>query len=87
MDTRYAARCLGGEMSSRGQIICPGPGHSPKDRSLSVRFDASAPNGSVGYSFASDDTIEAAIMCEAGSACPNDSRATGGIVALILQGI
>ena len=32
------ARCLGGEVHG-GRISCPGPGHSPKDRSLSVWFD------------------------------------------------
>jgi AAA domain len=31
------ARALGGEVSG-GQILCPGPGHSPKDRSLSVKI-------------------------------------------------
>lgn len=46
------ARRLGGERSGF-QISCPGPGHSPRDRSLSVGF---APNGSfVVHSHAGDD--------------------------------
>jgi hypothetical protein len=53
-DLRAAARALGGEVSGR-QILAPGPGHSPSDRSLSVRFDASAPDGFVVHSFCDDD--------------------------------
>lgn len=46
------ARLLGGE--ARGQrILCPGPGHSRSDRSLSVTFN---PDGSfTTHSFAGDD--------------------------------
>lgn len=51
-----AARALGGEVS-RGAILCPGPGHSPADRSLSVRFSSSAPGGFVVHSFAGDDPL------------------------------
>lgn len=49
-----AARALGGEIS-RGQIIAPGPGHSPRDRSLAVRFDHRAPDGFVVTSFSGDN--------------------------------
>jgi hypothetical protein len=49
-----AAHLLGGEVGA-GQIICPGPGHSPRDRSLVVSFDPSAPDGFVVHSFAGDD--------------------------------
>lgn len=41
-----AARLLGGEASGE-RISCPGPGHSHRDRSLSVRFVPSAPEGYV----------------------------------------
>jgi hypothetical protein len=51
-----AARLLGGEVSN-GQILCPGPGHSPRDRSLSVKLDANAPDGFLTHSFAGDDRI------------------------------
>lgn len=51
---QHAARALGGDIS-RGQILCPGPGHSPRDRSLSVRFDNRAPDGFLVTSFSGDD--------------------------------
>jgi hypothetical protein len=50
------AKALGGEVSA-GQVLAPGPGHSPADRSLSVKPDASAPDGFVVHSFAGDDAI------------------------------
>lgn len=50
----YAAR-LGGE--ARGnRILCPGPGHSRADRSLSVTF--SADGSFITHSFAGDDFAE-----------------------------
>ncbi|KQS71462.1 hypothetical protein ASG32_28885 [Methylobacterium sp. Leaf361] len=54
MDLRSAARALGGEVVGRG-IVCPGPNHSRRDRSLSVLFDASAPGGFTLHSHAGDD--------------------------------
>src|SRR5262245_22655751 len=49
-----AARLLGGEVSN-GQVLCPGPGHSAKDRSLAVKFsDTGKP---IVHSFANDDPI------------------------------
>jgi 5S rRNA maturation endonuclease (ribonuclease M5) len=57
MDLRKAASLLDGDVSGK-QIVCPGPNHSRKDRSLSVRFDASAPGGFVVNSSAGDDPIE-----------------------------
>lgn len=53
-----AARALGGEQVAPGRILCPGPGHSPRDRSLSVTFDPAAPDGFLVYSFADDDFRE-----------------------------
>jgi Protein of unknown function (DUF3631) len=38
-------------------VLCPGPGHSINDRSLSVRLSAEAEDGFVVHSFASDDPI------------------------------
>src|SRR5262249_22315106 len=49
------ARQLGGEISG-GQVCCPGPGHSPEDRSLSVKLNASG-DGIVVHSFSGDDII------------------------------
>ena len=56
MDLQRLARALGGEVNS-GQVLAPGPGHSPKDRSLSVKLSADAPDGFVVNSFAGDDPI------------------------------
>jgi putative DNA primase/helicase len=54
-DVGNAALALGGEVTGRDTILCPGPGHSPKDRSLSVKFSATAPDGFLTYSHAGDD--------------------------------
>lgn len=51
------ARRLGGEVSGRASIVCPGPGHSRRDRSLSVRLSAEAPDGFIVHSFAGDDPL------------------------------
>jgi putative DNA primase/helicase len=51
---RHAAQALGGEVTG-SQISCPGPGHSPRDRSLSVRLSADAPDGFVCHSHAGDE--------------------------------
>jgi putative DNA primase/helicase len=53
-DLRSAARALGGEVSGR-QVLCPGPGHSPRDRSLAVRFESAAPDGFLIFSHTNDD--------------------------------
>jgi hypothetical protein len=57
LDVRAAAHALGGDISGRDGVVCPGPGHSRQDRSLSVKFDANAPGGFVTHSFANDDPI------------------------------
>ena len=49
---REAARLLDGE-DSGDQILCPGPGHSRRDRSLSVRV--SSTDGFIVHSFTGDD--------------------------------
>jgi len=54
IDARSAARALGGEVIGRNQIRVPGPGHSPKDRSLIVWIDPSAPEGFRVHSHAND---------------------------------
>jgi Toprim domain len=56
IDLRSIARALGGEVSGR-QVLAPGPGHSPADRSLSVKFDSNGPGGFVVHSFANDDPL------------------------------
>ena len=52
-----AAR-LGGEAQRQRSALCPGPGHSPSDRSLSVKPDDKAPDGFLVHSFAGDDPIK-----------------------------
>jgi hypothetical protein len=51
---RHLAQTLGGDVAGAA-VLCPGPGHSPRDRSLSVRPSATAPDGFEVYSHASDD--------------------------------
>ncbi|MFJ7441288.1 toprim domain-containing protein [Methylorubrum thiocyanatum] len=48
------ARALGGKVHGN-QALCPGPGHSRKDRSLSVRLANSSPKGFVVHSYCGDD--------------------------------
>jgi putative DNA primase/helicase len=35
---QFAAKALGGEVYGSNSVLCPGPGHSPRDRSLKVTF-------------------------------------------------
>ena len=53
-DARTVARILGGEANGNS-VSAPGPGHTPKDRSLSIRIDPAAPGGFVLTSFSSTD--------------------------------
>ena len=54
LDAKAVARALGGEASGN-TVSAPGPGHSPKDRSLTVTIDPAAPGGFVVFSHAGDD--------------------------------
>lgn len=56
-DLRGIAVALGGEVSGR-QVLAPGPGHGPRDRSLSVHIAPDAPDGFVAFSHAGDDWKE-----------------------------
>lgn len=49
---KQAALALGGDVISRNRILCPGPGHSRRDRSLQVTFKD---DGFRVRSFAGDD--------------------------------
>ena len=51
---KQCARLLGGDMCGIG-VVAPGPGHSPRDRSLMVTPDENAPDGFLTHSFAGDD--------------------------------
>jgi putative DNA primase/helicase len=48
------AHRLGGVVSG-AQVLCPGPNHGPRDRSLALKLSATAPFGFVVHSFAGDD--------------------------------
>jgi putative DNA primase/helicase len=51
---RDLARILGGK-AINGQVCCPGPGHSPSDRSLVVRPAPSMPDGFIVHSHCGDN--------------------------------
>lgn len=55
MNIQFAAQALCGDLAGRDTVLCPGPGHSMRDRSLSVTFDATAPDGFLTHSHAGDD--------------------------------
>src|SRR5215210_6504891 len=57
LDPRSLARALGGDVERDGQVLAPGPNHSPRDRSMSVKIDPAAPDGFVVHSFANDDPL------------------------------
>jgi len=57
LDLRQIARALGGEVSGN-QVRAPSPGHSAKDRSLTVTLDANAPDGFLVHSFTENDQIK-----------------------------
>jgi putative DNA primase/helicase len=54
LDLRQIARVLGGEITGK-QALCPGPGHSPRDRSLSITLSSTAPDGFALFSHCGDD--------------------------------
>src|SRR5262249_20207310 len=56
LSLRDLARSLGGEISS-AQVLAPGPGHSAKDRSLSIKLSRDALDGFVVHPFPGDDPI------------------------------
>jgi putative DNA primase/helicase len=58
IDARWSARALGGDAHGVRRVLAPGPGHSSKDRSLSILLDDRAPDGFLIHSFAGDDPHE-----------------------------
>jgi putative DNA primase/helicase len=56
MNLQQVAHALGGEVAGN-QVLAPGPGHSAKDRSLSIKIDAAAPRGFLAYSHSGDDPL------------------------------
>lgn len=57
MDARTIAHILGGDAVGRNGVSAPGPGHSRKDRSLSLKLDPGAPEGFVVFDHAGGDHI------------------------------
>ncbi|MFM9858186.1 toprim domain-containing protein [Pseudoxanthobacter sp. M-2] len=49
------AKAVHGDVSGRDKVLAPGPGHSPRDRSLSILLSSTAPDGFIVDSFAGDD--------------------------------
>ena len=56
LNLQTIARALGGDVTG-GQVLAPGPGHSPKDRSLSVKLTGNGDEFIV-FSHAGDDPIK-----------------------------
>src|SRR4051812_38353065 len=56
LDTREIAAAMGGDVQGRAALV-PGPGHSPRDRSLTVFPDPDDERGFRVHSFAGDDPI------------------------------
>jgi putative DNA primase/helicase len=54
LDARTVAHALGGEVRGRNEVIVPGPAHSPRDRSLSIKLDPNAPDGFLVFSHSGD---------------------------------
>lgn len=49
------ARALGGVVAGRDSVLAPGPGHGPRDRSMSVRLSHRSVDGFTVHSHAGDD--------------------------------
>jgi hypothetical protein len=58
------ARLLGGEVYDRDGVRAPGPGHSPKDRSLRIWIDPTDENGFRVHSFVEDWRVCRDYVCE-----------------------
>jgi putative DNA primase/helicase len=55
LDIRAVANALGGEVISRNQTLAPSPGHSARDRSLSITLSNANPDGFIAHSHAHGD--------------------------------
>jgi putative DNA primase/helicase len=55
LDIRTVANALGGEIISRNQALAPSPGHSARDRSLSVTLSNTNPDGFLAHSHTNGD--------------------------------
>jgi hypothetical protein len=64
------AGAFGGELVGRDRGLVPGPGHSPRDRSMSVAIDPAAPGGFIINSFVDDDCRLPGPYCGPARHCP-----------------
>ena len=74
-----AAELLGGEV--RGdEVVCPGPGHTDADRSLSVKPSKDDPEGFTVHSFCGDDWRECRALArkKLGSPVPKHAKQKNG---------
>jgi 5S rRNA maturation endonuclease (ribonuclease M5) len=77
------AELLGGDAQG-GQVLCPGPGHSAADRSLSVKLDKDDAEGFVVHSFARDDFKACRDHVRAKLGLPEPKKNGGGKAAWTL---
>jgi hypothetical protein len=57
INSQIVARALNGTVTGRYSVSAPGPGHSARDRSLSIKMDPNAPLGFLVFSHAGDDPL------------------------------
>jgi hypothetical protein len=76
LDAQTIARVMGGEVNGASALV-PGPGHSAKDRSLSVKPDPTASDGILVHSFAGDDFAECRDHVKSKLGIAHDPRANG----------
>jgi putative DNA primase/helicase len=58
LDLKSAAAALGGNIAGGNRVCAPAPGHSPRDRSLVIKFDARAQDGFVLFCHTNHDWRE-----------------------------
>ncbi|CAO4136111.1 hypothetical protein [Methylorubrum extorquens] len=58
MDLRAIAHALRGEVAA-GQVLAPAPGHSARDRPMSIRLSPRAPGGLLVHLFSGGDPLAA----------------------------
>jgi hypothetical protein len=63
LDPGAVARVLCGNVTGRN-VVAPGPGHSRADRSLSIKIDATAPDGFAATHLRATIGVLAGTMCE-----------------------
>ena len=80
------AELLGGDVQG-DQVLCPGPGHSAGDRSLSVKPDPADREGFITHSFAGDDwqACRDHVRKKLGLPEPKSQQKTGGKWSMLAE--